>query len=591
VKGTRTKIICTIGPSVSSVESMMELMLAGMNVARLNFSHGTHQEHLEMILRLKEAREKLGIPLAIMLDTKGPEIRVGKLENGEVYLPPKHLWHLVDEPIIGNAVKATILPSKILKNLKVGTTVLFDNGYILSKVVETTENGVVVQIENGGVIKSSKGVNIPNFVLDIPAMTEKDIEDIRFGCKNDVDIIAASFIRSADHVVEIKELLNNEQQSPILVIAKIESGEGVKNFDQIVQVADGIMIARGDLGVELPLSQVPKLQKMMIKKCINVGKPAIIATQMLETMMYNTRPTRAETSDVANAIYESTSAVMLSGETAVGQYPIETVHVMRSIIEETESDFDYNVFFEKFSSLSFRGIPSAVALATVKTANSTDAKAIFVYTSTGATARILSRFRPQIPIIAMTPSKKCYYQLAFTWGVIPFLAEDVNTPEQAFERISKFALDRKLVEYGDLVVVIAGVPFGITGTTNMMFVESIGEVWVRGQKGIGSTKQGIISILLSPESKKPFEVRQKFLVINRCDATYKQHIIESSGIVLDNALDDTDSEKYLLEIAERHGKSAILRAEGASRILREEAFVTLDPEKGIVTRAGNIRRM
>lgn len=591
MKGTRTKIICTIGPSVSSVELMMGLMRAGMNVARLNFSHGTHQEHLEMMQNLKIAREKLGLPLAIMLDTKGPEIRMGKLEKGEVYLPPKHLWQLVDEPIIGNAVKATIVPSKVLQNLKVGTTVLFDNGYISAKVVETLQNGVVVQIENGGVIKSSKGVNIPNFSLDIPAMTEKDIEDIRFGCKNDVDIIAASFIRSADHVIEIKELLSREHQSSILVIAKIESAEGIKNFDQIVQVADGIMIARGDLGVELPLSQVPRLQKMMIQKCISIGKPAIIATQMLETMIYNTRPTRAETSDVANAIYESTSAVMLSGETAVGQYPVETVQVMKSIIEETEKDFDYNVFFEKFSSLAFHGIPSAVALAAVKTANTTEAKAIFAFTNSGATARILSRFRPQIPIIAMTPNKKCYDQLAFTWGVIPFLADDVKTPEHAFEKITKFALDQKLVEYGDLVVVVAGASFGVSGTTNMMFVESIGEVWVRGQKGAGSAKQGIITILLSPESKKPFEVRQKFLVINRCDASYKQHILESAGVILDNALDDEESEKYLSEIASQHGKSAIFRAEGAFRILREEAFVTLDPEKGIVTRAGNIRRM
>ena len=308
---------------------MIELIEAGMNVARLNFSHGTHDEHLKAIENLKEARKRLKKPLAIMLDTKGPEIRVGSIKNNELMLQPGQKWLLVKENVEGDEQKVTINPGFVLDVVTKGTRILFDDGYILSEVVEVTPEGLVVEISNGGVIKSRKGVNIPNISLNLPAITETDIADIRFGCKNDIDIIAASFVRSADHVLIIKKLLAEEKKSDTLIIAKIENSEGVQNFDSILQVADGIMIARGDLGVEVPLSQVPKLQKMMIRKCYLAGKPAVTATQMLESMIHNPRPTRAEASDVANAIYDSTSAVMLSGETAVGRYPIETVNLMR----------------------------------------------------------------------------------------------------------------------------------------------------------------------------------------------------------------------------------------------------------------------
>ena len=470
---TRTKIICTIGPAVNTVEKMIELIQAGMSVARLNFSHGTHEEHLEVINKLKLARKQLNVPLAIMIDTKGPEIRLGKIEQGEIHLPTGHRWLLVKESLKGDLNKATITPSVILDQLRPGMVVLFDNGYIGSKIVEVTANGVIVEITNGGMISSNKGVNIPNQDLNLPPITSQDIADIQFGCKNDVEIIAASFVRSAEHLTVIKDLLAAEGKPEILIIAKIENSEGVRNFDSIVEIADGIMIARGDLGVEVPLSQVPKLQKMMIKKSCQAGKPVVTATQMLESMISNPRPTRAETSDVANAIYDYTTAVMLSGETAVGKFAIETVRMMQDIVQEAEDDCDYKSFFDEHSHLGAHNIPSAVTLAAVKTAFGLNAKAIFALTTKGSTARLSSRFRPKMPIIAVTPDEKTYHQLAFFWGVIPVLDKNVSTLQDAFQAISSYALKADLISYGDLVVVTAGTPFGSVGSTNMMIVENI----------------------------------------------------------------------------------------------------------------------
>lgn len=472
----KTKIICTIGPSVSSYEKVKELIEAGMNVARINFSHGTHEEHLEVINLLKRVRDDLKVPLAIMLDTKGPEIRLKKIAGGEQYLPKGHLWKLVSKDVLGTMEEASITPGYILDKLSVGTLVLFDDGYIMSKVEKVLPGeGVLVRIENGGVIRSQKGVNIPDSNLNLVAITEQDISDITFGCHHDIDIIAASFVRTKEDVLVIKEILKRENKSETLVIAKIENREGIQNFDAILEVSDGIMIARGDLGVQVPLSQVPRLQKLMIKKCYLAGKPSVTATQMLESMINNPRPTRAEASDVANAIYDSTSAIMLSGETAVGKYPIETVKVMCQIVEEAEADFNYKEFFALHGPMVYQDVPSAVTLATVKTAYSSSAKAIFAFTSSGLTARLLSRLRPSIPLIASTTTKKSYHQLALNWGVIPFLNKEQKNIKDAFQSISKFCLEQNYVTNGDLVVITAGAPFGISGTTNTMMVENIGD--------------------------------------------------------------------------------------------------------------------
>lgn len=579
---TRTKIICTIGPAVNTLEKIKELIQAGMNVARLNFSHGTHEEHLAVINTVKQAREELQTAVAIMLDTKGPEIRLGKLEQKEIYLSAGQQWKLIGEEREGNAEFVQVKPFSAIANLDVGATVLFDDGYISSKVIEVKDNEIFVQIENGGTIKSGKGINIPDVNVALPALTEKDIEDIKFGCEHDIDLIAASFIRSPEHVIAIKELLVDLGASDVQVISKIENAEGVRNFDHIVQVTDGIMIARGDLGVELPLSQVPRLQKMMVHKSCHVGKPTVTATQMLESMIYNPRPTRAETSDVANAIYDSTTAVMLSGETAVGHHPIETVKVMKSIIEETEKDFDYRAYFTRYSSVVYHDVPSSVTLATVRTAYSTNARVIFAFTSSGMTVQSLSRFRPDMTIIAMTSNPKCYHQMAYMWGVIPFLSEKVDSYDEALTMISSFALENRLVDYGDLVVVTAGNPFGISGTTNMMIVESIGDVLVRGHIGYGERIHGNVMILLSPENKEPYEARGKILVINRCDTSYENLIAESIGVILENPQEDKDSEIAFKALLDAHQKPGITRADRATKILKEGGLVTIDPEKANV---------
>lgn len=472
----KTKIICTIGPAVNSYEKIVALIEAGMNVARLNFSHGTHEEHAETITLLKKARQELKVPLAIMLDTKGPEIRLRGIKNGQVFLPPGHHWLLKKDNIDGDIDSVTVTPGYILDKLNPGTQVLFDDGYISSHVIETTPEGVRIQIENGGVLKSGKGVNIPDANIEMPAITDQDIADIRFGCSQDIDIIAASFIRSAEDVVVIRKLLQKENKSETIIIAKIENKEGVENFDSILQFADGIMIARGDLGVELPLSQVPRLQKMMIKKCYLLGKPAVTATQMLESMITNPRPTRAEASDVANAIYDSSSAIMLSGETAVGKYPIEAVQMMSKIIKESESDFNYHNFILQHSQVVYHDVPSAVTLAAVKTAYSANAKCVFAFTIGGGTARLLSRLRPSFSIIALTSNLKSFNQMAIEWGVMPVIGKKTTNIADAFKDLSKYCLLNKHVNIGDLVVITAGSLYGVPGSTNTMMVDKIGDV-------------------------------------------------------------------------------------------------------------------
>ena len=579
---TRTKIICTMGPSVATYEKILQLIDAGMNVARLNFSHGVHEEHLKTIEMLKRARKERGVPLAIMLDTKGPEIRVGRLENEQISLKEGQKLHLVKKEVLGDETQVQITPALVFDGLDKGMRILFDDGYILSRVTERTKEGVVIQIENGGILKSHKGVNVPDADLALPAMTEQDIKDITFGCAQDVDIIAASFIRSAEHILEIKQLLQAQKKTEILVIAKIENSLGIHNFDAILMAADGIMVARGDLGVELPLREVPRLQKMMIRKCYHAAKPVIVATQMLESMIHNPRPTRAEVSDVFNAICDSTTAVMLSGETAVGHYPIEVVKMMKSIVQEAEAQFDYRAFFEKDRKTDYNDIAQSVALASVNTAFTSGAKALFVFTDSGMTARFVSRFRPEMPIIALTAHHKIYNQLALNWGVIPVDPISAKHMRQAFVHTSCFALRKGIVRYGDLAIVTAGEPFGLKGTTNMMFVESIGEVLVRGHPRPGRRIHGKVILIRTADEKKRSAVKGKIAVIARCDEHYLPLIQYAAGIVLQNSPDDTLSEQQALHLAKTLDIPFLGRADGAMSLLQDDLQVTLDPEKGIL---------
>lgn len=578
----KTKIICTIGPSVRTYEKILQLIDAGMNVARLNFSHGSPNEHQETIEMLKKARQERLVPLAIMLDTKGPEIRLGVIKDNYLEVCSQQKILITKEEKIGDANGISIHPSFVLDALEVGAQVLFDDGYISTRVVEISKKGVLVEIENNGVIRSHRGVNVPGINIDLPSMTEQDVKDILFGCKWDIDFIAASFIRSAEHVLEIKRLLISQDKPEILVIAKIENSLGIQNFDAILQVADGIMVARGDLGVELPLNQVPRLQKMMIRKCRQAGKLVVTATQMLESMITNPLPTRAEVSDVANAIYDSTSAVMLSGETAAGKYPIQAVQMMKEIAEETERDFNYRQFFANDSGIDFNDTTNSVALASVRTAYSSYAKGIFVFTNSGFSARALSRLRPEIPIIALTPHIKVYHQLALEWGVTPALSSIQKNIQEAFIQISNFALKQEIVQLGDLVVVVAGDPFGISRTTNTMLVETIGDVIVRGQKQKGSSIHGKVLFLHSSHEKKPEKFYQSIVVISHCDDSYIPFLQHALGVVLANHPEDTKSEKKALAIANKFDIPLITRADQAMNLLKEGQMVILNPKKGIV---------
>ncbi len=571
-----------MGPAVEGLEKILQLIDAGMNVARINFSHGTHDSHAHVIQNLKKAREIRKIPLAIMLDTKGPEIRIGMIKGGQMTVASGQKLLLVKEKREGDTDGIQITPPIALDKLAPGDRLLFDDGYITSFVKEITKQGVVVEIQNPGILKDQKGVNIPDVDVNLPAMTSQDISDISFGCKEDIDIIAASFIRSSDHMLEIKQLLIDQKKSDILVFAKIENRLGVKNFDSIIQVADGIMIARGDLGVELPLQEVPKLQKMMIRKCYQASKPVVTATQMLESMIKNPRPTRAEVSDVANAIYDSTSAVMLSGETAIGAYPIETVQTMHNIIDEAERDFDYREFFNHESKRDYNDVSFSVSLAAVKTAYSSQAQAIFAFTNSGFTARLISRFRPKMPIIALTPNPKVYNQLAINWGVIAVGPSPAENVQEAFLIASCFALEKGFAHYGDLVVVTAGSPFGITGSTNTMLVESIGDVIVRGKPGTGKRIHGKVTLLLSPDEARKHFIKDNIVVINHCDETYQPFFTHAAGIVLQNHPEDIASETCATNYANMFNIPLLVRADSAMSLLVEGQLVTLDPERGII---------
>lgn len=576
---TRTKIICTLGPATKSYEKILQLIDVGMDVARINMSHGTHEEHKETIALLKKARKEKKVSLAIMLDTKGPEVRVGPMEEGALNLEKGQHLKITEKPQKG---EITLDPFNVIQDIKMGATVLFDDGYITSKVVEKHPDFLTLEIQNPGLLKSHKGVNIPHAELDLPAVTEQDMKDIIFGCKQGMDLLAASFIRSAEHILTIKALLAEHAASHVLVIAKVENALGVKNFDSIVQASDGIMVARGDLGVELPVTQVPKLQKEMIRKCYQSFKPVITATQMLESMISNPCPTRAEVSDVANAIYDSTSAVMLSGETAVGKYPIETVRLMRNTVLEAEKDFKYEDFFYNDAARQvFNDISSSVALAAVKTSYSAHGKALIALTTSGFTARIMARFRPEMPIIAVTPNEETYHQLAFIWGTVPVHARVKNVKE-GVQKASCFALTNKLVRYGDLIIVTSGTPFGVSGTTNVMLVDNIGDVLVRGLPAEGKRVHGKVSFLLTHDPESKHEVKDRLMVMSHCDLSFEDHLRGAAGIILQNHPDDSHSEEKAKEIAKNLNIPLLVRADGAVTILKEGQMVTLHPNMGLV---------
>ena len=471
----RTKIICTLGPAVDSEDMIRTLIRTGMDAARFNFSHGSHPEHLARLNMLKAVRDAMGRPVATILDTKGPEIRIRSFETKTITLEPGDPFTLTTEDVTGNQGLVSVTYPQLHEELQPGQEILIDDGLVAIRVERIEGTNIVCTVENGGTLSANKSINIPGVHIQLPALTEKDIDDIRFGVENDFDFIAASFVRRAADVEAVRAVLHDCGGDDVKIIAKIENQEGVDNLDAILEAADGIMVARGDLGVEIPAARVPILQKQMIRKGLQQGKPVITATQMLDSMMRNPRPTRAEVSDVANAVYDGTGSVMLSGETAGGKYPVEALTAMVGIVTETESAIDYWKQFQKQRVLPASNINDAITHTCCLTAKDLDAKAILTATNSGRSARMICRFRPACPIAALTMHEKVRRQLNISWGVTPYLTGEVNSTDRIFSLSAEVALKERLVENGDTVVITAGVPLGKSGSTNLIKAQVIDE--------------------------------------------------------------------------------------------------------------------
>ncbi len=502
----KTKIVCTIGPASESVETLMDLMQAGMNVARLNFSHGNYEEHGARIHSIREAANSVGKTVAILLDTKGPEIRTHNMENGEIHLQAGNEIVISMTEVTGTVEKFSITYPGLIHDVDKGSKILLDDGLIELEVLDKQNDEIRTKIINSGVLKNKKGVNVPNVIINLPAMTEKDAQDILFGIEQKVDFIAASFVRKAQDVLAIRELLEKNNGESIRIIPKIENQQGVDNIDEILEVSDGLMVARGDLGVEIPAEDVPLVQKMLIRKCNTAGKPVITATQMLDSMQRNPRPTRAEASDVANAIFDGTDAIMLSGETAAGSYPKEAVQTMDRIASKAETALSYQELLTARRKESEITITDAISQSVAHTALNLNVTAIITPTESGSTAQSISKYRPKAPIIAVTPNDAISRKLALVWGVFTKVGKPAETTDEMLDTAVQEALETGLVSHGDLVVLTAGVPVGTPGTTNLMKVHIIGDVIAKGQ-GIGrKTATGEVIII---NNAKEAESRMK----------------------------------------------------------------------------------
>ena len=471
----KTKVVCTMGPNTNDPELMRKLIQNGMDVARFNFSHGDHEEHLGRLNLLKSIRDTMGYPVATILDTKGPEIRIKSFATKSITLETGDPFTLTTREVEGSREMVSVTYPKLHEEVGPGQEILIDDGLVAIRVEEVRGQDIVCRVENGGSLSSNKSINIPGVHIHLPALTDKDVSDIQFGVENDFDFIAASFVRRAADVEAVREVLHACGGDDVRIIAKIENQEGVDNIDEILAAADGIMVARGDLGVEIPAARVPILQKQMIRKGLQTGKPVITATQMLDSMMRNPRPTRAEVSDVANAVFDGTSCVMLSGETANGKYPIEALTAMGEIVEEAEGSIHYWRQFQKQRVVPASNINDAITHTCCLTAKDLNAKAILAATNSGRTARNICRFRPACPVAALTMHEKVRRQLAISWGVVPFLTGEVNSTDRIFSLSAEVALKEGLVQTGDTVVITAGVPLGKSGSTNLIKAQIIGQ--------------------------------------------------------------------------------------------------------------------
>ena len=574
----KTKIICTLGPSTDKPGILRQLMLAGMNVARFNFSHSTQPEHKAKLDELIRLREELNLPVAALLDTRGPEIRLKNIKNGSAELKENEIFTLTTDDVVGDDKKCSITYEGLPKDVGADVKILIDDGLIELRVIKVTDRDITCRVVNGGRISNHKGINVPNVRLSLPFISEQDRSDIIFGIKAGFDFIAASFVRSAADVIEIRKILEQQNNHDIKIIAKIENMEGVKNADEIIRVADGLMVARGDLGVEIPLEDIPVIQKMLIKKVYGAGKQVITATQMLDSMIKNPRPTRAEATDVANAIYDGTSAIMLSGETAAGLYPVEAVRTMARIAERTEQDIDYVRTFRNIETLGGSDVTNAISHATCTTAHDLGAKAIVTVTKSGQTAREISKFRPQSPIIAFTMSDRVCRQMNLSWGVYPLMLEEKSNTDELFERAVECAQSAGYVDNGDLVVITAGVPLGISGTTNLLKVHIVGKVLVSGTGVNQKIVCGKLCVCRNEdEAVKKFEP-DSILVIPQTSNNILSILKQAKGIVTE--IDGLNSHASIVGLT--LDIPVIVGASNATKILKDGVTVNLDASHGVV---------
>jgi pyruvate kinase len=574
----KTKIVCTIGPASESLENTKKLIQAGMNVARLNFSHGDFEEHGNRIKNIRQACRELGKTVAILLDTKGPEIRLGNLAEEPIELVAGEFVTLTTENILGDRHRIPVTYSDLPRDVKAGDTILLDDGLIGLKVVEIQGTEIKCEIQNSGPIKSKKGVNVPGVAISLPGITEKDANDILFGIEQGIDFIAASFVRRASDVLEIRELLERHNASHIQIIAKIENRQGVDNLDEILEVADGLMVARGDLGVEIPVEEVPLVQKMMIEKCNRAGKPVITATQMLDSMQRNPRPTRAEASDVANAIFDGTDAIMLSGETAAGKYPVESVMTMARIAERAEAALEYREIFLRQASAQQTTVTEAISQAVANSALDLEADAIITSTESGYTARMVSKYRPKAPIIAVTPVEHVMRSLQLVWGVIPVLGKPAKTTDEMFDIAVNGAVESGLVKLGDTVVITAGVPVGRSGSTNLIKIHTVGDLVAKGQ-GIGSqSATGKVVVANTPEEAIAKAKEGMILVTPSTNREYMPAIEKAAALITEQGGITSHAAVVGLNL----GIPVVLGVSDATKRMSDGMEVTVYAEIGVI---------
>jgi len=530
----RTKILATIGPACNEIEIMKQMIKRGMDAARINFSHATHESCLDTINKLKAARAELNKPVALVLDTKGPEIRIGAFENDKVYLEQGAEFTITTEDIIGDVTRVSVTYQNLARDLQIGSRVLIDDGLIEMKVIAKNDKEIKCVLINSGFLGNRKGVNIPDVYVDLPSLTEKDIADIKFGIEHGFDYVAASFVRTALDVTNIRKVLDENGGRHMKIIAKIESRDGVDNIDSILQVADGVMVARGDLGVEIPPEEVPIVQKMLIRSCNLMGKPVITATHMLESMVSNPRPTRAEANDVANAVYDGTDVVMLSGETAYGQWPLEAISMMVRIAEQVEGTIDYgSEVNERYRNLN-KNITNAISNAAVATAADLGATCIVSITDSGFAARMVSRSRPACPVLAITADDVTYRQLNLIWGCTPLLSDKpFEGDSEIFDIAENKALESGLANNGDIIVAIAGVPVGAAGTTNTIKVRTVGNVLAKGVGNNLGEVRGITRVF-TPDTveERVFFERGDIIICTNTDDTILEYIKKAGALVI-----------------------------------------------------------